>query len=235
MAKNEQSLEVNQPVWFDGKSINEALFCDDFLSRHKIIYTNGAFFTPDGRVTDELPLRGEIFEELKCCAVSNIPRKISNIVELMKLAALVEDFPPETDRIHLANGTLFLDGTFTEGKPEIVRCRLPVAYNPNAPTPARWLAFLEGLLYPEDIPTLQEYIGYCLIPSNKGQRMMVIKGSGGEGKSQIGGRGKMMVVTSSRLAAVRYFHEVKRYIAEQGYDDVQILAAFSGAVPDGGV
>ena len=186
MAKNEKSPEVNQPVWFDGKSINEALFCDDFLRRHKIIYTNGAFFTPDGRVTDELPLRGEIFEELKCCAVSNIPRKISNIVELMKLAALVEDFPPEIDRIHLANGTLFLEGTFTEGKSEIVRCRLPVAYNPNALTPTRWLAFLDGLLYPEDISTLQEYIGYCLIPSNKGQRMMVIKGNGGEGKSQIG-------------------------------------------------
>ena len=184
--KNEQSRDVNQPIWFDGKHINEALFCDDFLSRHKIIYTNGAFFTPDGRVTDELPLRGEIFEELKCCAVSNIPRKISNIVELMKLAALVEDFPPETDRIHLANGTLFLDGNFVEGKPEIVRNRLPVAYHPNAPTPTRWLTFLDGLLYPEDIPTLQEYIGYCLIPSNKGQRMMVIKGSGGEGKSQIG-------------------------------------------------
>ena len=186
MAKNEQSREANQPIWFDGKSINEALFCDDFLGRHKIIYTNGAFFTPDGRVTDELPLRGEIFEELKCCAVSNIPRKISNIVELMKLAALVEVFPPEAARIHLANGTLFLDGSFTEGNPDIVRCRLPVAYNPDAPTPTRWLAFLDGLLYPEDNPTLQEYIGYCLIPSNKGQRMMVIKGSGGEGKSQIG-------------------------------------------------
>ena len=186
MAKNEQSREANQPIWFDGKSINEALFCDDFLSRHKIIYTNGAFFTPDGRVTDDLPLRSEIFDELRCCAVSNIPRKISNIVELMKLAALLEDFPPEADRIHLANGTLMLGGSFTEGKPEIVRCRLPVAYNPGAPTPARWLAFLDGLLYPEDIPTLQEYIGYCLIPSNKGQRMMVIKGSGGEGKSQIG-------------------------------------------------
>ena len=186
MAKNEQSPEVNQPIWFDGKSINEALFCDDFLNRHKIIYTNGAFFTPDGRVTTDLPLRSEIFDELRCCAVSNIPRKISNIVELMKLAALLEDFPPEADRIHLANGTLFLDGTFTEGKPEIVRCRLPVAYNPNAHAPTRWLAFLDGLLYPEDIPTLQEFIGYCLIPSNKGQRMMVIKGNGGEGKSQIG-------------------------------------------------
>ena len=174
------------PVWFDGKNINEALFCEEFLQTHKILFTNGAFFTPEGRVTDELPLRGEIFEELKCCAVSNIPRKISNIVELMKLAALVEDFPPKADRIHLSNGTLFLDGKFVEGKSEIVRNRFPVAYNPNAPKPVLWLQFLDGLLYPEDIPTLQEYIGYCLIPSNKGQRMMVIKGNGGEGKSQIG-------------------------------------------------
>ena len=54
------------------------------------------------------------------------------------------------------------------------------------PKPVLWLSFLNGLLYPEDIPTLQEFIGYCLIPSNKGQRMMVIKGNGGEGKSQIG-------------------------------------------------
>ena len=184
MAKKLRSPDA--PFWFDGKSINEALFCDNFLSRHKLVYTDGAFFTPDGRVTDELPLRGEIFEELRCCAVSNIPRKISNIMELMKLAARVEGLPPEQDRIHVANGTLSLDGKFTEGRSKIVRSRLPVAYDPNAPKPERWLSFLSELLYPEDIPTLQEFIGYCLMPSNKGQRMMVIKGSGGEGKSQIG-------------------------------------------------
>ena len=143
MAKNEKSPEVNQPIWFDGKSINEALFCDDFLSRHKIIYTNGAFFTPDGRVTDELPLRGEIFEELKCCAVSNIPRKISNIVELMKLAALVEDFPPETDRIHLANGTLMLDVLLQKGnwKSCAAACRWPII--PTRPRrPVGWLFWM---------------------------------------------------------------------------------------------
>lgn len=50
----------------------------------------------------------------------------------------------------------------------------------------------------------------------------------------IGGKGKMMVVTSSRLAAVRYYHEVKRYIEEQGYSDVDILVAFSGSIKDGG-
>ena len=40
------------PVWFDGKNINEALFCEEFLQTHKILFTNGAFFTSEGRVTD---------------------------------------------------------------------------------------------------------------------------------------------------------------------------------------
>ena len=121
-----------------------------------------------------------------CIRDSNIPRKITNILEVLNLEAQVPDFPPEQDRIHVFNGTLLLNGTFTEGRPAIVRSRLPVVYNPDAPAPVIWLNFLNGLLHAEDIPTLQEFIGYCLIPSNKGQRMMVIKGNGGEGKSQIG-------------------------------------------------
>lgn len=52
-------------------------------------------------------------------------------------------------------------------------------------------------------------------------------------KEKIGGRGKMMVVTDSRLAAVRYFKAVKDYIAEQGYRDIDALVAFSGTVTDG--
>ena len=119
-------------------------------------------------------------------ASTSVPKKISNIIELLKITAHIDDFPPQTDRIHVANGTLFLDGSFSTAKDRIVRSRFPVAYNSSAPSPETWLGFLHGLLYEDDIPTLQEYIGYCLIPSNKGQRMMVIKGSGGEGKSQIG-------------------------------------------------
>ena len=186
----ESSPEINDDLgalaWYDGKGINEALFCSYFLRDHQLLFSGGSFFTTDGRVTDETPLRRMIFEELKICATANIPRKITNIVELLKLEALSEDFAPDADRIHLANGTLSLDGTFVEGKPEIVRNRLPIAYHPAAHSPEIWLSFLDSLLYPEDIPTLQEFIGYCLIPSNKAQRMMILKGSGGEGKSQIG-------------------------------------------------
>ena len=174
------------PAWIKKGFFNESLFCDDFLSTHQLLYSNGAFFTPEGRVTDTMSLRCEIFDMLRDHIGANIAKRVSNVVDVLKLAAQVEDFPPVTDRIALANGTLYLDGTFQEGKPEIVRNRLPVKYDPKAPQPTHWLRFLSDLLYPEDIPTVQEFIGYCLIPSNKGQRMMVIKGSGGEGKSQIG-------------------------------------------------
>ena len=53
-------------------------------------------------------------------------------------------------------------------------------------------------------------------------------------RHKIGGKGKMMVITSSRLAAVRYCQECRRYIEEKGYRDVGVLVAFSGSVVDGG-
>ena len=86
MAKNRKTPDMNLPMWFDGQNINEALFCEEFLQERRIIFANGAFFTPDGRVTDDLPLRGEIYDKLKfvtgvqtcalpisrCTAISNI-------------------------------------------------------------------------------------------------------------------------------------------------------------------
>jgi type I restriction enzyme R subunit len=51
-------------------------------------------------------------------------------------------------------------------------------------------------------------------------------------KQKIKGKGKMMVVTASRLAAVRYYHEIKNYLESNGYYDVEILAAFSGSIKD---
>ena len=54
-------------------------------------------------------------------------------------------------------------------------------------------------------------------------------------RCKIGGRAKAMVVTGSRLHAVRYYFEFKRYIKEMGYEkEMGILVAFSGTVLDGG-
>ena len=49
---------------------------------------------------------------------------------------------------------------------------------------------------------------------------------------KIGGRAKAMVVTDSRLHAVRYKQAFDDYIAEKGYTDIKTLVAFSGTVFD---
>ena len=51
-------------------------------------------------------------------------------------------------------------------------------------------------------------------------------------RAKLGGRAKAMVVTTSRLHAVRYKLAFERYIAENGYSDVRPLVAFSGTVRD---
>jgi type I restriction enzyme R subunit len=49
---------------------------------------------------------------------------------------------------------------------------------------------------------------------------------------QISGKAKAMIVTRSRLHAVRYFLALRSYLAENGYP-YQAMVAFSGAVKDG--
>jgi len=52
---------------------------------------------------------------------------------------------------------------------------------------------------------------------------------------KINGKAKAMLITPSRLHAVRYKHEFYRYIKEKGYFDIHTLVAFSGTVRDNGV
>lgn len=173
------------PSWYDGKKIDEVQFCSDFLGRHPMKCVHGRLFTVDGAVEDEGEVSRMILEEVSGCLSSGISKAVTNLLAALKLTAYSPPLPIETDRIHVANGTYFLNGSFTEDKAWCSN-RLKVRYEPNAPKPERWLGFLSELLEPEDIPTLQEYLGYCLIPSTKGQKMLLLIGKGGEGKSRIG-------------------------------------------------
>ena len=173
------------PAWYDGKNINEVLFCEEFLAAHPMKCIRGRLFTVDGAVEDEAVVSQQILETVSGCVTSGLSKLVSNLLASIKLQAYSPPLPIETDRIHVANGTYFLNGSFTEDKAWCSN-RLKVRYEPNAPKPERWLSFLSELLEPEDIPTLQEYLGYCLIPSTKGQKMLLLIGKGGEGKSRIG-------------------------------------------------
>ena len=72
-----------------------------------------------------------------------------------------------------------------------------------------------------------------LHPVNVGQRTeVIIEHFRDHVRPLMEGRAKAMVVTSSRLHAVRYMQAFERYIAEHGYQDIRPLVAFSGTVLD---
>ena len=181
--KNFDGME--QPSWYDGKIIDEVAFCASFLHQHPMKCVRNRLFTVDGMIEDEGKIQQMILDEVMTCQSIGIAKKVKSLFDTVKLMAYSEPLPIESDRIHVANGTYFLNGTFT-GDKTYCNNRMKVKYNPNAPQPQRWLHFLSDLLVPEDIPTLQEYLGYCLIPSTKGQKMLMLIGKGGEGKSRIG-------------------------------------------------
>jgi type I restriction enzyme, R subunit len=72
-----------------------------------------------------------------------------------------------------------------------------------------------------------------LHPHNLRQKVeVIIEHFRASTRYKIGGRGKAMVVTSSRMHAVRYKQEIDKYIQEKEYTNLKSLVAFSGKVVD---
>ena len=70
-----------------------------------------------------------------------------------------------------------------------------------------------------------------LHPSNLAQKAeIIVEHFRAHTAAKIGGAAKAMVVTSSRLHAVRYKQAIDAYIHRKGYTDVAALVAFSGKV-----
>lgn len=179
-----ETPEDDEPDWYDGKSIDEVAFCEAQLIRHPMKCIHGKLYDLNGMVDTE-KLENELYNAVRPYATANVAKIVSRLMDAIRIAAWSPELPVDEDRIHFSNGTYCLtDRSFT---PDKVFClnRLPVSYVPDAPTPEKWLSFLDDLLYPEDIPALQEFMGYTFIPTNRAQVMMIIIGNGGEGKSRI--------------------------------------------------
>ena len=147
------------PIWLDGNGkIDEVGFCESFRESHPMLCIHETFFTRDGKVTDESRLKSEIYQMIKPYVRTGVSKKVNNLLEALRSECFSPPLPIYHDRIHVANGTLFLDGRFEANK-DFCLNRLPVRYDPEAPFPAKWLAFLNALLIPEDLLTLLEFMG----------------------------------------------------------------------------
>ena len=183
---NLDSARGAQPPWWNGKSINTTVFCQEYLKTHELRCINGTFFTPDGYCPAQ-NIRAEVYDMIKHHVCSYPAQTASNIVENLKIEARADELLVDEDLINFANGTLGIsDSSWTEEK-LFCRNRLPVVYTgDDAKVPENWMRFVNELLEPYDVDTLQEYMGYCLISSTAAQKMLLIIGNGGEGKSRIG-------------------------------------------------
>lgn len=181
LTKKEQ---CDNPSWWDGKQLDEIEFCAWFRNMHDLIYVGSKFYDIDGMVSDE-KLSREILDAIEPYIKSNLANRIKKLKEVLALKCMHDRLPTQEDRVHFANGTYYIDGGFVPEK-EFCANRLPVNYNADAKEPKKWLEFLDQLLYPEDIITLQEFLGYCMIPTTKAQSMLLLIGKGGEGKSRVG-------------------------------------------------
>ena len=233
--KKKEEFLKNAPKWvMDYNSINEVKFCKWFTEKYPLICVGGKMFDVDGEIEQD-KLSNAISSEIMRYMMTGISKKVKAIVDALKLYCYREELPLREDEIHLQNGTLRTDGTFTTEK-YFCRNRLNVSYREfgNEPYyPEHFLHFLLGLLDTEDILTLQEYLGYCLIPSTKGQKMLFLVGSGGEGKSRIGvvlqemfGR-NMLTGSFQRIETDRFFRYNLQNKLLMIDDDMQLSALAS--------
>jgi len=98
----------------------------------------------------------------------------------------LRELNPNPYMINVRNG-LFnaLDGSFAPHTPDYFSTvQLNVRYTPGAECP-RFTQFLKESLGEDEIPLMQEMLGYFLIPVNKAQKSFVIVGEPGAGKSKL--------------------------------------------------
>lgn len=204
---------MSSPNWFNGKSINEVEFCTEFVQNRPLKCIGGKLYGIDGEISDS-EICHDISVMLTEFVTTGISRKVKSLLEALKLFCHSEPILVLENEIHLLNGILKTDGTWISEKRFCVN-RLNVFYRPEMQKdncyPDNFLKFLDELLDFEDVKTLQEYLGYCLIPSTKGQAMLFIIGNGGEGKSRIGVvlqeifKGAMVTGNFQRIETDRFF------------------------------
>lgn len=129
--------------------------------------------------------------------------KVANVVDALRAVAHISDrlTPPcwtgENDPpaavdelVAVGNGLLHVPTrTLHEHTPGLFNLSAaPVRFDPDAPVPQRWLAFLDEL-WPEDpesVGALQEWFGYVLSGDTRRHRILLLVGPARSGKGTIG-------------------------------------------------
>lgn len=164
--------------------INEKNYCKYITDKLQIKTIKGRILTIDKEL-EESELENIVFNEISEYISQDLAPRTKKLISAIKMFSFSQSFKVDSKIINFQNGTYNVTSRGFENRKYWCINRLNVNYNPNAPRPTKWLNYLNELLNRDDITTLQEFLGYCLIPTCKAQIMLFLIGSGGEGKSVI--------------------------------------------------
>lgn len=189
----EEEAAPDYPIWTSGdgdsRKLNEQLYITDFIEQKQVRCINGKLYSVNGAVEDGA-VRQMIIRDILPYVKSNHGDKAEKLLRGIKALCYTEPPKPDTGRLHFQNGTLSKDenGLFTVFSEEKDFClnRFPVNYDPDAPRPELFLRYLNDVYQDDDQITIQQYCGYCLLPTTILQKALIIIGEGGEGKSVLG-------------------------------------------------
>lgn len=169
--------------------LNYKKFVDVFAKANDCVYCNGVFYNPDGSISQQ-SLRRDIANSLGDAGWSGrIDTPTNSILTTLKDMYTVDELPVNDKVIPLANGDLHLnkgEWVFRLGEKKHAPYRLSVEYTPVEKPMPLFNKWLNDVFAPEDIPTIQEIMGYCLIPTTAVGEAFIIVGDAEAGKSGLG-------------------------------------------------
>lgn len=182
------------PLWvyqddYGKLKIDESQYIEAFAEQQGVKCINSVLYSVDGKMSDD-KAKHIIMKDIKGYVRSNVGDKAEKLLKGIKQYCYTEPPTPTLDKIHFKNGTLSRDKNrlFTVWSNEKEFCinRINADYNPNAKAPTKFLDYLKTVYYEDDQRTIQQYCGYCLLPTTILQKALLIIGDGGEGKSVLG-------------------------------------------------
>ena len=84
------------PEWYDGRHINEVLFCQQFLEKHPMKCVRGRLFTADGLIEDKGQIGNLILEEISGVLTSGLSKVVTNLLASIKLQEYSPPLPSMT-------------------------------------------------------------------------------------------------------------------------------------------
>lgn len=191
-SEQEEPIDTSGIITTDDKGrmqLNYTRFVDVFAELNKCVYHNGVFYSPDGAISNQY-LRKEISRSLAGAGwQGKLDAPTTSIFNSLKDLYSVEELPINDKIIPLANGDLHLNKdkwVFKLGEKQHTPYRLNVNYIPTDKPMPLFNKWLNDVFYEDDIPIVQEIMGYCLVPTTASGEAFFIVGDGEAGKSGLG-------------------------------------------------